>query len=151
MLIRYFLAAAGLGLVLFLGIQLVPYGRDHTNPPVLAEPAWDSPATRAYAVAACFDCHSNQTNWPWYSNIAPASWLIQHDVDEGRAALNWSEWGAGGEGGEAAEVYSEGEMPPFTYLIAHPEARLSDADRAAFLQGLIATFGGAEGGGGGED
>jgi hypothetical protein len=148
MMIRYLLSAAGLGLVLFLGIQLVPYGRDHTNPPVVAEPAWDSPATRAYAVAVCFDCHSNQTNWPWYSNIAPASWLIQRDVDEGRAHLNFSEWGSGSEGGESAEAYSEGEMPPFTYLLSHAEARLSDADRAAFLQGLIATFGAGEGGGG---
>jgi len=102
-------------------------------------------------VAACFDCHSNQTNWPWYSVIAPASWLIQHDVDEGRAALNWSEWSTGHEGGEAAEAYSEGNMPPFSYLIAHPEANYNDADRAAFLQGLIATFGGGGEGGGGEN
>ena len=52
----------------------------HTNPPGLKEPQWDSPATRAFAVRSCFDCHSNQTNWKWYSNIAPASWLIQRDV-----------------------------------------------------------------------
>jgi hypothetical protein len=78
------------GVLGFLAIQLVPYGRDHTNRPVTGEPKWDSPATRADAVTACFDCHSNQTVWPWYSNIAPMSWLIQHDVDEGRAALNWS-------------------------------------------------------------
>jgi hypothetical protein len=82
--------------VLFGLIQLVPYGRDHTNPPVVAEPAWDSPQTRALAVRACFDCHSNETVWPWYSNVAPASWLVQRDVDDGRRRLNWSEWSSTG-------------------------------------------------------
>lgn len=142
----------GVGLALVVGllaIQLVPYGRDHANAPVLAEPAWDSPATRAYAVTACFDCHSNESTWPWYSNIAPISWLVQYDVDEGRRVLNYSEWGRGGEGDDSAETVSEGEMPPFVYLITHPDARFSEADKAAFIQGLSATFGG-EGGGGGD-
>ena len=71
-----------------LAIQLIPYGRAHANPPVLAEPAWDSPATRDLAVRACFDCHSNETVWPWYSNIAPVSWLVQRDVDGGRNKAN---------------------------------------------------------------
>jgi mono/diheme cytochrome c family protein len=135
----------GIGLVLvvvFLAIQLVPYGRDHTNPAVVSEPAWDSPATRAYAVTACFDCHSNQALWPWYSNIAPVSWLIQRDVDEGRVALNYSDWGRAQEGDESAEAVSEGEMPPFVYILTHPDARFSEADKAAFIRGLIATFGG---------
>ena len=61
-------------------IQFVPYGRDHTNPPVIAEPAWDSPQTRALFFRACADCHSNETKWPWYSTIAPASWLITRDT-----------------------------------------------------------------------
>ena len=69
-------------------IQFVPYGRDHTNPPVIAEPAWDSPQTRALFFRACADCHSNETTWPWYSTIAPASWLITRDVMEGRATFN---------------------------------------------------------------
>jgi len=130
------------GVVGLLLIQLVPYGRDHTNPAVVAEPPWDSPATRATAVIACFDCHSNQTVWPWYSNIAPASWLIQHDVDEGRQALNYSEWGIGQGGSESAEALSDGKMPPLTYILAHPEANLSATDKAAFIKGLAATFGG---------
>ena len=88
-----------LGLLL---IQLVPYGRDHTNPRVIAEPTWDSAKTRATAVIACFDCHSNETKWPWYSNIAPMSWLVQRDVDEGREHMNLSEW-TPGQGSEAAE------------------------------------------------
>ena len=136
----------GIGLAILLvasAIQLVPYGRDHTNPPVLSEPPWDSPATRAYAVSACFDCHSNQTAWPWYSNIAPISWLVQHDVDEGRQKLNFSEWGRSQEAAnQSAHVVSEGEMPPFSYLINQPDARLSEADKAAFVRGLIATFDG---------
>jgi hypothetical protein len=128
------------GVVLLLAIQLIPYGHDHTNPKVVREPPWDSPATRATAVIACFDCHSNQTVWPWYSNIAPASWLIQRDVDEGRNHLNFSDWVAG-QGHASAGKVSSGQMPPFQYLLAHPEARLSEADKAAFIEGLIATFG----------
>jgi hypothetical protein len=142
----------GVGLALVVGfgaIQLVPYGRDHTNPPLGTEPAWDSAATRATAVAACFDCHSNQTIWPWYSSIAPVSWLVQRDVDEGREELNFSEWGRSQEGGESAEAVSEGNMPPFSYTLMYPEARLSAADREAFIRGLVATFGG-EGGGEGD-
>jgi hypothetical protein len=54
----------------FALIQLVPFGRNHTNPPTTAEPRWDSPRTRALARRACFDCHSNQTTWRWYSNVA---------------------------------------------------------------------------------
>jgi mono/diheme cytochrome c family protein len=137
-LIRW--AVAGLVIAL-LAIQLVPYGRAHTNPPVDAEPAWDSAATRALAVTACYDCHSNQTEWPWYTNVAPLSWLVQRDVDEGRAALNFSEWGPGQEGEEAAESVSEGEMPPFVYTLTHPGAALSDADRQSLILGLTATFG----------
>ena len=75
-----------------LVVQVIPYGRDHTNPPVAAEPLWDSPQTRDLAVRACFDCHSNETEWPWYSNVAPISWLVQRDVEEGREELNFSEW-----------------------------------------------------------
>jgi hypothetical protein len=64
----------GLGAVgAFLAIQLVPYGRDHTNPPGTGEPSWDTPATRALAKQACFDCHSNETEWPAYASVAPVS------------------------------------------------------------------------------
>jgi hypothetical protein len=69
---------------LFIAIQFVPYGHDHANPPVQAAPKWSSPPVRELAARACFDCHSNQTVWPWYSNIAPISWLVYHDVQEGR-------------------------------------------------------------------
>ena len=88
-----------IGLISLVGltvaIQAVPYGRAHDNPPVRSEPQWDSPVTRDLVVRACFDCHSNETIWPWYANIAPISWLTTRDVDEGRDELNFSEWGSG--------------------------------------------------------
>lgn len=138
--------ALGALLVLLLAIQLIPYGRDHTNPPVRAEPAWDSPQTRELFMRACADCHSNQTVWPWYSHIAPASWLIARDVSEGRAAFNVSEWGRpDNEGDEAAKLVQEGEMPPWFYLPLHPAAQLSPAERQQLIAGLMATFGSEEG------
>ena len=127
--------------VLFVLIQLVPYGRNHINPPVVAEPKWDTPQTRALAERACMDCHSNQTVWPWYSNVAPASWLVQRDVDEARQRLNFSEWGTRRvETDEITEIVQEGEMPPFQFLILHPEARLTAAEKQALIQGLQATL-----------
>ncbi len=129
----------------FLLIQLVPYGRDHENPPVVAEPAWDSAETRDLAARACFDCHSNETVWPWYSSVAPLSWLVQNDVDEGREHLNFSEWNRRQEADEAAETVREGSMPPNYYTIIHPDARLTDAELTQLVNGLTATFGG-EGG-----
>lgn len=132
----------------FLVMQLIPYGRAHDNPPVGAEPAWDSAGTRALAVTTCFDCHSNETAWPWYSNVAPLSWLLQRHVDEGRDDLNFSEWGTDQEADEIVESVRDGGMPTWDYLLLHPDARLSDADREALIDGLTATFGGGGGGGG---
>ena len=128
-------------LILFIIIQFIPYGRDHTNPAVVAEPAWDSAVTRDLAVRACFDCHSNETEWAWYSNIAPVSWLVQQHVDEGREELNFSEWHLPQEADEAAETVREGSMPTRDYLLLHPEARLSDEELMMLIDGLVATFG----------
>ncbi|NOZ72049.1 MAG: heme-binding domain-containing protein [Chloroflexi bacterium] len=132
--------------ILFAGIQLIPYGHNHTNPPVTAEPQWDSPQTQELFARACGDCHSNQTTWPPYSSIAPLSWLIQNHVEEGRQKLNVSEWDRGGqnEANEAAETVQEGEMPPKDYLLLHPEARLSAAEKEALIRGLQATFGSSD-------
>ena len=121
-------------------IQLIPYGRDHTNPPIVQEPNWDSPQTRELAQRACFDCHSNETVWPWYSNVAPVSWLVQRDVDEGRRHLNFSDWSGVRDAREIEYVISQGEMPPFQYLIIHNEAKLSQLEKESFLSGLRATF-----------
>jgi len=128
------LVGVGVGL---LAIQLVPYGHAHAARPVVAEPTWSSPEVRALAKRACFDCHSNETRWPWYSNVAPVSWLVQHDVDEGREELDYSEWhGPTKASNKAAEEVREGEMPPAIYQWMHPEARLSAQEREQLARGL---------------
>jgi len=135
--------AIGVGalIAVFLLIQIIPYGHQHTDPPVVSEPPWNSPETRALAVRACFDCHSNETKTYWFSGIAPFSWLIQHDIDEGRRRLNFSNWTGNSRGSrEAAETIQRGEMPPIQYTLVHPEARLSDAEKTALEQGLQATL-----------
>ncbi len=122
--------------------QLVPYGRSHDNPPITAEPAWDSAETRALAASACFDCHSNETEWPWYTNVAPVSWVITRHVDEGRSKLNYSEFDRRQEeASESAETVRNGEMPLFDYTLVHPSARLNEAEIDALAAGLVATFG----------
>jgi hypothetical protein len=94
------------------------------------------------AKQACFDCHSNETEWPGYARIAPVSWLIQRDVVEGRAVLNFSEWQRSQEKAtDSAVELLEGEMPPATYRLMHAHARLSDADRDRLARGLAKTLG----------
>ena len=131
---------------LFVLIQFVPYGRDHTNPKVMNEPQWDSVQTKTIFTNACADCHSNETKWPWYSNIAPLSWSIYHHVQEGREHFNVSLWGVQkkNKGDEAAEEVAEGEMPLASYLIAHPEARLTKEEKRTLIKGLKNTFGSEE-------
>lgn len=132
-------------LVLGVGLQLVPYGREHANPAVVLEPAWDRPRTRELFFHACRDCHSHETQWPWYSFVAPASWLVEHDVEEARSHFDVSDWGrAHNHGDEGAQLLREGEMPPWRYRVAHPEARLSEREREELVAGLVATFGDAE-------
>jgi mono/diheme cytochrome c family protein len=116
-MIKAWIRRVVIGLIVILVIiQLMPYGRDHTNPPGRAEPAWDSPRTRELAARACFDCHSNETIWPWYSNIAPVSWLIEWDVKKGREELNLSEWNRSQkEARESASAVRKGSMPPWYY------------------------------------
>ena len=131
-------AVVGFGL-----IQLVPY-RTH-NPPVRQEPPWDSPRTRELAVAACFDCHSNQTTSHWYEHVAPISWWTNRHVQQGRQALNFSTYDPtrhrGGD--DLAEVVRRASMPPnyYTWFGLHHNANLSAADRAALASGLEATYG----------
>ena len=129
-LIRIVLVGVGL----FVVAQLVPYGRNHKNPPVLAEPRWDTGQTRALAQTACFDCHSNLTNWRWYSNIAPGSWLIYRDVTDGRSSLNFSEWNKPQDGaGDAIEAISSGSMPPCMHTSVAPATWASHARSATSL------------------
>ncbi len=142
---RNWMRAGLVVLGLLVLIQLVPYGRSHPMPAVVQEPAWDSLATRGLFFRACGDCHSNETEWPWYSFVAPVSWLVESDVEEGREHFNVSEWNRErNHGYEAAKEVREGEMPLWFYLPTHPEARLSEAEKQALLAGLVATFGDEE-------
>ena len=124
-------------------IQFIPYGKGHVNPPIISEVKWDSPKTKSLFMKACADCHSHETKWPWYSNVAPVSWFIYHDVEEGREHFNVSAWGnqEENEGNEAAETIEKGEMPMKVYLLAHPEARLSADEKKSLILGLKNTFG----------
>lgn len=138
---RILLWAAVTFVVVFGLAQLVPYGRAHGNPAVVREPRWDTPRTRELAAGACFDCHSNLTTWPWYSKIAPVSWLTQSDVEGGREILNFSDWTRPqADAGEVEEVVSGGEMPPWYYKLPHPASRLSSSERDALARGLRATY-----------
>jgi hypothetical protein len=134
--------------VLLLGIgllQLLP--RNQTNPPVRGEPPWDDERTRHLAQRACFDCHSNETVWPWYTQIAPFSMLIEQDVQKGREVLNFSEWDSNccsqAEIDAMAETVNKGEMPLPYYLVVHPEAQLTDVEKGQLVNGLIATMSGS--------
>lgn len=117
--------------------QAVPYGHDHVNPPVRRDAPWPTVEARELAVRACYGCHSNATIWPWYSHVAPVSWLVAADVDEGREHLNFSEWDRPQRHArDAAHEVQEGEMPPGIYLLGHPEARLDRTQRAALVDAL---------------
>jgi len=130
------------GFLMFLLIQLIPYGHSHTNPTVSQEIKWDSTQTRDLAVRACYDCHSNETVWPWYTNIAPMSWLTQHDVDEGRQYLNFSEWDKSQPyASKIIDQIQSGSMPKRIYLPIHPTANLTAAEKQALIQGLTTTLG----------
>jgi hypothetical protein len=127
--------------VLLVLIQLVPYRV--SNPPVTAEPSWDSPRTEELARRACFDCHSNEVVVPWYGYVAPVAWSVRRHVDEGRGEMNLSEMDRPQEEAhEAGEEVAEGEMPPGYYRLMHRSARLSDAERRELSTGLDATLGG---------
>jgi hypothetical protein len=123
-------------------IQLIPRGRVHTNPAITKEPAWNSPQTADLARRACYDCHSNETTWPWYSKIAPVSWLVSHDVNTGRRHLNFTQWDQPQRHAkDVAEQLREDEMPPWYYTPLHPRAKLSDAEKQAFIAGAEKSFG----------
>jgi mono/diheme cytochrome c family protein len=130
----------GVALILLVVIQAVPYGRNHANPPVRAEPSWDRDRTRTLAARVCFDCHSNQTAWPWYAHLAPISWLIESDVNEGRRAVNFSEWDRKQpEAMQSVTALRLGEMPPRRYSLR--AGGLSADERQDLIRGLEATLG----------
>ena len=134
---RAVLFRTGLGmLAVFLAMQLVPYGWTHSNPPVTQAATWPDAETEVLARAACYDCHSNETDWPAYAYVAPMSWLVRRDVEAGREELNLSELdrGGGDELDDAAETIEEGSMPPRQYELAHPDARLSGDEKRRLVE-----------------
>ena len=129
--------------VAFLLMQLVPYRI--SNPSTRAEPKWDSPQTRALVVAACYDCHSNETKQHWYTRVAPISWWTVNHVRNGRAALNFSEWTTTThhETGDIYETITGGSMPPsyYTWFGLHPGAKLTKQQRDELVAGLKKSLG----------
>ena len=118
-------------------LQLVPYGWRHENPPDRAVAPFPSQQSAALWKSACADCHSNRTNWPAWSFVAPFSWLVRSDVEEGREEFNVSDWDRyRHDADDAAEEIEDGSMPPSKYTLLHPDAKLTDAEK----QLLIDTF-----------
>jgi hypothetical protein len=134
--------------VAFIAIQIVPVNR--SNPAVQGD-FRGSPEVVSVLRRACYDCHSNETVWPWYSRVAPVSWVIAHDVNEGRAALNFSTWNqlSAEKQAEAMkeswEEVAEGKMPTWYYVAPHPEARLSANDQSVLRAWSGSPAGGEEG------
>ena len=117
-------------LVILIAIQLVPL--DRSNPPIRGEIQVPRAVSEVFR-RSCYDCHSNETHWPWYSYVAPISWMLVHHVNEGREEVNFSTW-SGLSDKERSEIVreiweetSKGKMPLRGYLVIHPEAKLSDA------------------------
>jgi hypothetical protein len=124
--------------VLFVALQFVR--PDRTNPAAdlsmsISMQSGITPPVGTLLKTSCFDCHSNETRWPWYCEIAPVSWLVANDVQEGRKHLNFSEWGKYTKSkrvlklGQIYEQVSKNEMPISKYLYMHPDAKLTAADR----------------------
>ncbi len=125
-------------LFLFLAIQL--FRIDKQNPPVSADKDFlvlntASPEVQSIIQASCYDCHSNTSVYPWYTNVAPVSWWIKHHINEGREHLNFSDWGnysakkADHKLEECVEMIQEGEMPMNSYTLIHRETKLSDEQK----------------------
>jgi mono/diheme cytochrome c family protein len=136
-------ALVRVGTVLFavlLAMQFIPLSR--TNPPATREVRWDTPATRALVRRTCFDCHTNETEWPWYSHVAPASFLVISHVNDGRRRLNFSEWDTPQRAtfSDVEDNVTRGEMPIWNYVIVHQQAKLTPAETTRLLDGLRATF-----------
>jgi hypothetical protein len=114
---------------IFVGIQFIPVER--TNPQIKSE--IDAPENvKAIFKKACYNCHSNETNWFWYTKIAPVSFLTSSDVTEGRRHLNFTEWNVNKEAKAKDEIWDEvrnEDMPPWYYKIMHSDAKLTQEEK----------------------
>lgn len=134
----FFACVAAVVLTLTL-LQLWP--TDTTNPPVVTTPTWEDEHTQQLVERACYDCHSHETRWPWYTKVVPAYFLLAYDVQRGRAALNFSSWEetccTKDQIDEMAETVAKNHMPLPYYMVLHPEAYLSDVERGQMIYGLM--------------
>jgi hypothetical protein len=144
----------GLALLAIL-IVIQFFGISKENPPVIAEQEFMNITAPPADVAemlktACYDCHSHNTEYPWYSNIAPVSWWLANHIEHGREELNFSEWGtydrdkAAHKAEESAEEVEEKHMPITPYLITHSGARLSDEQRKRLASWFMALADGRD-------
>ena len=136
---RRVLWALGAVLVLLVAIQFVPYGWTHSNPPVVADAPWPDERSAQIARESCYACHSNETEWPVYSYVAPMSWLVRSDVESGRDELNFSTWpDDDGEMDDSIEEIDGGGMPPWQYTLIHRGAALSAEEQQILIDALRA-------------
>jgi hypothetical protein len=136
-----------LGMAMFL-IVIQIFMIDKTNPAVIEENdilvVTNAPAAVGTILTnACYDCHSNKSRYPWYSNIAPISWWLKHHINEGRKELNFSEWGTynpekmNHKLEECLSQVEEGEMPLSSYIILHQEAALTNEQKKTLLDWFV--------------
>jgi hypothetical protein len=128
---------SSIGAVVLLALmilpQFIPVTRD--NPPVGGD-FDERQDVRRILRHICYNCHSNETSWPWYSSVAPISWLIAHDVSAAREHLNFSDWKSMPTDDQALakkEIWQEierGDMPPGRYVLMHSDAKLSETDKS---------------------
>ena len=123
---------------------------------MIQDAPWPNAASEEIARTSCYACHSNETDWPPYSYVAPMSWLVRNDVEAGRDRLNFSNWGEdAGRADDAIESIEDGEMPLGRYTLIHRDATLTTEERDVLVQALLAMDaddgGGGDGGGGGDD
>lgn len=135
------LAVVGFIAIQFFPIQMIfsSMARETDLPP--SQPIdWSSAEVEQLVRNSCYDCHSNEVNYPWYAHVAPVSWVINYDVNNGRAVLNFSE-------DDFSELYAddllwhlENNMPTAPYLILHPDARLSPEEQQVVYEGIITSL-----------
>jgi hypothetical protein len=116
----------------------VPYGWQKSNPPVTADVPWPNAEAASIARTSCYACHSNETDWPAYSYVAPMSWLVRKDVEAGRRKMNFSEWDedSADAAGDAEDEIVEGRMPLPNYRRIHRDAQLTNEEAAILIDAL---------------
>ncbi len=134
---KWALRIAVVAAAVFVVMQLVPYGWTHPNPPVVRDAPWPSAEAEAIAHESCYACHSNETDWPAYSYVAPMSWLVRYDVETARDEFNFSDWDESGEDADKAiKKIERGLMPLDRYTLIHRSAELTDEERRILIDAL---------------